>query len=223
MKQNATFSARPFIASYVTSSLIIAWKGHSSLYSKHQFHKSKVFRRRNPFSSDELGTDVRQRCSCFPTGSFLSKPWIGFYEADHVERHYGGSAQRLEELLMLFLLSHPIILPLDLSFCHPYLFSLTFLYFCPNAHLFSLFPPGKFALDVRSVPAKNSLNTSSVIKPNIYVLTSLLSFFFFHPPPFFSLSPPACSGLQAEPQTCRCVAGRETRLLPTDRPTNPQK
>lgn len=47
--------------------------------------------------------------------------------------------------------------------------------------------------------------------------------FFFHPPPFFSLSPPVCSGLQTEPQTCRCVAGRETRLLPTDRPTNPQK
>lgn len=108
MKQNTTFSARSFIASCVTSSLIIVWKGHSSLYSKHQFHKNKVFRRRNPFSSDELGTDVRQRCSCFPTVSFLSKPWIGFYEADHVERHYGGSVQRLEELLMLLLLPHPL-------------------------------------------------------------------------------------------------------------------
>lgn len=114
----------------------------------------------------------------------------------------------------------PIILPLDLSLCHPYLFSLSFLYFCPSTHFFSLFPLGKFVLDVRSVPAKNSHNTSSIIKPNIYVLTSLILFFFPSSP--FLLSP-ACSGLQTEPQTCRCVAGRETRLLPTDRPTNPQK
>lgn len=184
MKQNTTFSARSFIASCVTSSLIIVWKGHSSLYSKHQFHKNKVFRRRNPFSPDELGTDVRQRCSCFPTVPFLSKPWNGFYEADHVERHYGGSVH-LEKALggapNAVPPPPPIILLLDLSFCRPYLFSLSFLYFCPNTHLFSLFPPGKFVLDVRSVPAKNSHNISSVIKPNIYVLTSLLSFFSILP------------------------------------------
>lgn len=79
----------------------------------------------------------------------------------------------------------PIILPLDLSLCHPYLFSLSFLYFCPNTHLFSLFPPGKFVLDVRSMPAKNSHNTSSIIKPNIYVVTSLT------PLPFYLLLPAA--------------------------------
>lgn len=128
MKQNTTFSAQSFIASCVASSLIIVWKGHSSLCSKHQFHKNKVFRRRNPFSSDELGTDARQRCSCFPTVSFLSKPWIGFYEADHVERHYGGSVQRLAPNAVPP--PPPVILPLDLSLCRPYLFLLSFLYFC---------------------------------------------------------------------------------------------
>lgn len=152
MKQDTTFSARPFIASCVTSSRIIVWKGHSSLYSKHQFHKNKVFRRRNPFSSDELGADVRQRCSCFPTVLFLSKPWIGFYEADHAERHYGGSLQCLEELFLPHPLSCRLTYLSAVYICSRSVFSTS----AWTLHLFSLFPPGKFVLDVGSVPAKNS-------------------------------------------------------------------
>lgn len=98
MKQNATFSAQSFIASCVTSSLIIVWKGHSSLYSKHQFHKNKVFRRGNPFSSDELGTDVRQRCSCFPTVSFLRPIMLNVTTGEVCSAW----------LLVLFLLPHPL-------------------------------------------------------------------------------------------------------------------
>lgn len=184
----------------------------------------------NPFSSGKLGPDACSACDSamskvllFQRGRFESSPKSDFMRVimlnikqRPVERFASLSSRYLSSLLSF---SHQ---PFS---CSPPLFPLL----C-SKHSPPLYPSSwkVWFMDVWSMSAKNSHNTisniTSVIKPNIYIYSSFIPLFFPpHPLLFLFLSLFVCSWLQTEHWSCWCVAGRETRLLPTDRPANPQK